>query len=353
MPRAPSYHVYILSSRSGVLYVGSTSNLVNRVWQHIHGTFPGFTTTYRVNRLVWWESTANPRAAVAREREIKSWRRAKKVMLIEATNPGWLDLAGDWFPDSGRQDPSLRSGCIRGLSVPDLSPSLRTVYFPAVKQIPVAMIALLSFSCAAGAQQPVPTNPPVATTPAAAAVLRVPTEALVGQQVALMPLTLMAPDPALQADTVYAPYRDRRTALVWADSLIGDAFTGRAPEVRWVLPAELRKVARRSPGIVGDPDQMGQAALRAPKMKEIPDPLRSSLRNLMAVVGGRAVMVPASLGYGREADGRIRADLSLVVGDTRSGKVLWRSLATGSGTNPREALDSALASVLPLDAGGP
>jgi hypothetical protein len=88
-------------------------------------------------------------------------------------------------------------------------------------------------------------------------------------------------------------------------------------------------------------------------MREIPDPLRSSLRNLMAVVGGRAVMVPASIGFGRQADGRIRADLTLVVGDTRTGKVLWRSIATGSGANPREALDAALAAVLPLDAGGP
>jgi hypothetical protein len=231
-----------------------------------------------------------------------------------------------------------------------LSPSLPTVYFPAVKPIPSIITALLSFSCAAGAQQPVPTTPP---PPAAPPVLPVPTEALVGQKVALMPITLVAPDPALQSDTIYAPYRDRRTALQWADSLIGDAFTGRAPEVHWVLPAELRKVARRSPGIVGDPDQMGQASLRSPKMREIPDPLRSSLRNLMAVVGGRAVMVPASIGFGRQADGRIRADVTLVVGDTRNGKVLWRSIATGSGANPREALDAALAAVLPLDAGGP
>lgn len=219
-----------------------------------------------------------------------------------------------------------------------------------MKPIRSIIVALLSFSCAAGAQQPVPTTPPA---PAPPPVLPVPTAALVGQNVALMPITLVAPDPALQSDTIYAPYRDRRTALLWADSLIGDAFTGRAPEVRWVLPAELRKVARRSPGIVGDPDQMGQAALRSPKLREIPDPLRSSLRNLMAVVGGRAVMVPASIGFGRQADGRVRADLSLAVADTRTGKVLWRSLATGSGANPREALDAALAAVLPLDAGGP
>jgi hypothetical protein len=216
-----------------------------------------------------------------------------------------------------------------------------------VKPILVVMLALLSFSCAAGAQQPAIAPPP----PGQAA--PVPTEALVGQNVAVMPITLVAADPALQADTVYAPYRDRRTTLLWADSLIGEAFTGRAPEVRWVLPPELRKVARRSPGIVSDPDQMGQAMLRSPKLRDLPDPLRSSLRNLMAVVGGRVVMVPASLGFGRQADGRLRADLSLVVADTRSGKVLWRSQAAGSGADPREALDAALAGALPLDAGGP
>ena len=217
-----------------------------------------------------------------------------------------------------------------------------------MKPIVVVMLALLSFSCAAGAQQPEPVSPPAPGQPAAA----VPTAGLAGQNVALMPITLVAADPALQADTIYAPYRDRRTALLWADSLIGEAFVGRAPEVRWVPPAELRKVARRSPGIVSDPDQMGQAMLRSPKMREVPDPLRSSLRNLMAVVGGRMVMVPASLGFGRQADGRLRADLSLVIADTRTGKVLWRSQAGGSGANPREALDAALAAALPLDAGG-
>jgi hypothetical protein len=219
-----------------------------------------------------------------------------------------------------------------------------------VKPIPSIIIALLSISCSARAQQPAP---PTAPSHAVPKVLPVPIQALVGQNVALMPITLIAPDPALQSDTIYAPYRERRTALLWADSLIGDAFSGRAPEVHWVLPAQLRKVARRSPGIVGDPDQMGQAALRSPKLREIPDPLRSSLRNLMAVVGGRVVMVPASIGFGRQADGLIRADLSLAAADTRSGKVLWRSLAIGSGANPREALDAALAAVLPLDAGGP
>jgi len=110
MSRARCYFVYILSSKSGVLYVGSTSDLARRIHQHRHGLMPGFTSSYRVNRLVWWDMTPNSRAAVAREREIKSWRRERKVRLIEATNPGWLDLAVDWRADAGGQDPSLRSG---------------------------------------------------------------------------------------------------------------------------------------------------------------------------------------------------------------------------------------------------
>jgi hypothetical protein len=178
--------------------------------------------------------------------------------------------------------------------------------------------------------------------------LPVPSQGLAGQQVAVVPLTLVATDPAYQSDTLFDAYRDRRTTLTWADSVIGEALVGRAPEVKWVLPPELRKIARRAPGIVGDPDQMGQALLRSPKMKDVPDPLRASLRNLMAVVGGRVAMVPAALGFSPEPDGLVRAELSLVATDTRSGKVVWRSQALGSGPTPAAALSAALDGVLPL-----
>ena len=94
---------------------------------------------------------------------------------------------------------------------------------------------------------------------------------------------------------------------------------------------ELRKIARRSAGYLADPDQMGQAVLRAPKITVIPDPLRSSLRSLMAVAGGRLALVPAAIGFGPEPDGQIRADLSLVLADARTGKVMWRSLALWPG----------------------
>jgi putative endonuclease len=110
MARARAYFVYILSSSSGVLYVGSTCDLARRTYQHRHGLIPGFTERYRVNRLVWYDVTSNSRAMVEMEREIKSWRRERKVRLIEATNPGWHDLALDWLPPDDRQVPSLRSG---------------------------------------------------------------------------------------------------------------------------------------------------------------------------------------------------------------------------------------------------
>jgi len=164
-----------------------------------------------------------------------------------------------------------------------------------------------------------------------------------------MPLTLLATDPAFQSDTLFDAYRDRRATLTWADSVIGEAFVSRAPEVRWVLAPALRKVARRSPGIVGDPDQMGQAMLRAPKLRDVPEPLRASLRNLMAVVGGRVAMVPAALSFSPDSAGRVRAELSLVAADTRAGKVVWRSQAPGTGVTPAAALVAALVGVLPLE----
>jgi hypothetical protein len=215
----------------------------------------------------------------------------------------------------------------------------------------IILIAPLLLACAASAQQPEAAAPATPAPPPAAA--PVPTMSLSGQSIAVMPMTMVAADPALVSDSLYAPWRDRRTALSTADSVIGDAFAGRAPEVKWVLPPDLRKIARRAPGIVEDPDLMGQAVLRSPKLHDIPDPLRSSLRNLMGVVGGRTVMVPAVIGFGREADGRIRADLTLVLADVRNGHVIWRSVPTGTGATPREALDSALAVALPVDVGGP
>jgi putative endonuclease len=84
--------VYIMASRrNGTLYVGVTSDLVQRVWQHKNGTI-GFTARYGCKRLVWYELHDDMSAAIAREKQIKAGSRRKKLALIEAMNPGWEDL---------------------------------------------------------------------------------------------------------------------------------------------------------------------------------------------------------------------------------------------------------------------
>jgi putative endonuclease len=92
------FHVYILASRSRVLYIGVTSDLMSRVLQHRMGQVE-FTAKYLVRRLVYVETTQDAYAAIRREKQLKGWLRRKKVALIEATNPEWHDLAADWFED--------------------------------------------------------------------------------------------------------------------------------------------------------------------------------------------------------------------------------------------------------------
>jgi putative endonuclease len=92
------FYVYMLASRSRRLYVGVTNNLLVRLAQHRNGECD-FTARYRIRRLVYFETTGNVRSAIEREKQIKSWRRAKKVALIAASNPTWDDLASAWLPD--------------------------------------------------------------------------------------------------------------------------------------------------------------------------------------------------------------------------------------------------------------
>ena len=94
------FFVYILASRSRVLYTGVTRDLLRRVYQHRNAEVPGFSRKYRVNRLVYFEETSSAIAAFEREREIKGWSREKKLRLIGSVNAGWLDLAVDWFPQT-------------------------------------------------------------------------------------------------------------------------------------------------------------------------------------------------------------------------------------------------------------
>ena len=91
------YTVYILASHARVMYVGVTRDLRRRVWQHWNGVVPGFTKQYRVTRLVYYEQISHIIAAIAREKQLKGWPRARKLCLIERTNPGWIDLSAGWY----------------------------------------------------------------------------------------------------------------------------------------------------------------------------------------------------------------------------------------------------------------
>lgn len=91
------YFTYIVASRSHTRYIGVTSDLQKRVFQHKWREHDGFTERYNCDRLVWFESYQEVALAIAREKQLKGWRRDKKITLIEKTNPTWNDLARDWY----------------------------------------------------------------------------------------------------------------------------------------------------------------------------------------------------------------------------------------------------------------
>jgi putative endonuclease len=90
-------YVYVIASPSRTIYTGVTNNLERRVWEHKNGAVPGFTKKYGCTRLVLIEEFSEFDDAIAREKEIKDWKRERKVELIEAANPRWFDLARDWY----------------------------------------------------------------------------------------------------------------------------------------------------------------------------------------------------------------------------------------------------------------
>jgi putative endonuclease len=92
-----SYCTYIMASRSHTLYIGITSDLLKRVFQHKWKEHEGFTARYNCDRLVWFERYQDVQRAIAREKELKAWRRSKKIALVESANPTWTDLSRDWY----------------------------------------------------------------------------------------------------------------------------------------------------------------------------------------------------------------------------------------------------------------
>jgi len=196
-----------------------------------------------------------------------------------------------------------------------------------------------------------------------------PTAGIAAQQVGITPLTLIVAEDSLHWQALLG---ERRAALAKSDSVIGTLLTTRAPEVTWLLPDELRRAARRAPGIAPDPDQMGTAILLRGGGREeiVPDPLRYELRTLAALVGaggGRFVLVPAGLVFRRSggpADGRTggaaarptarppdrpsaTAELTVVMVDVRTGRVGFRTVARGEGDDPWTALTGAVKSLTP------
>ena len=98
MPRDHHYYVYIMQSSSRrALYIGMTNNLHRRVFQHKTQEGEGFTGTYDAVRLVYWESFDDVHKTIAREKQLKNWRREKKLWLIASMNPKFRDLAADWY----------------------------------------------------------------------------------------------------------------------------------------------------------------------------------------------------------------------------------------------------------------
>jgi len=198
----------------------------------------------------------------------------------------------------------------------------------------------LLFALACGGKKTEHPPVPVPTAP-------LPTAGISGQHVSVWPLTLVAAEDTLHWDSLIA---DRRATLDRSDSIIGSLLTARSPEVTWVLPAELRRAARRAAGIAAEPDQMGTSFLRAEALIDVPDPLRYQMRTLVGIAGGRFALVPAGLVY-RHAPGSpagvATAELSIVLIDTRIGKVGWRTVARGEGLDPWTALTRAVKSLTP------
>jgi len=92
------YYVYMMTNRSGTLYAGITNDIARRVYEHQQKLMPGFTSKYNISRLIWMEAFGSPTEAIAREKQIKGWTRAKKLALIRSSNPQFRELNLDDVP---------------------------------------------------------------------------------------------------------------------------------------------------------------------------------------------------------------------------------------------------------------
>ena len=96
MSGGKTYYIYIMANQSRTLYTGVTNNIKKRVYQHKNGLVEGFTHRYKIDALIYVESFSDVYSAIAREKQIKHWRRDKKLQLIAQENPNWRDLSDGW-----------------------------------------------------------------------------------------------------------------------------------------------------------------------------------------------------------------------------------------------------------------
>lgn len=171
--------------------------------------------------------------------------------------------------------------------------------------------------------------------------------AVAGQGVAIVPVNMFLIEPEIPPGTFALA---RPALLRWVDSVLFEGAASRAPEVKWIPPQELRRISRRAGGLMPDPDQMGQSIMRSWGMSSVPDPLRSNLRRLLAVAGGsRYAMIPASVVFKSDSAGALAVDMAVLLADVRTGKVVWRSMAKGSGGTPDQVLGKAVATIFPVE----
>lgn len=171
--------------------------------------------------------------------------------------------------------------------------------------------------------------------------------AVAGQGVAIVPVNMFLIEPEVPPGTFALA---RPALLRWVDSVLFEGASSRAPEVKWIPPQELRRISRRAGGLMPDPDQMGQSIMRSWGMSSVPDPLRSNLRRLLAVAGGsRYAMIPASVVFTSDSTGALAVDMAVLLADVRTGRVVWRSMAKGSGGTPDQVLGKAVKTIFPVE----
>ena len=164
---------------------------------------------------------------------------------------------------------------------------------------------------------------------------------LAGQPIVVLPVTYVVnegPIPGLP--------ETHAAQVAWADSILAERLQARGPEATWIMPDELRRVARRAPGMVVDPDKMGQSVMRYENLKRVPDPFLSSIRSMAAMTSSRFVMIPAALRFTQSAAG-VRVEVVLVLADSRSGEIAWRSTPVTTAATAGAALAATIAWILP------